>query len=308
MLYWIETRSTSHAMSVSIDRILLLGSNARTRACLDARVQAEWPVVGVAIDRRAPALSARAEALGLPVLDARRPGQRVCREALAGMDACLWIMAGYTRFLGPLMLSVPWRGVLNLHGGRLPDYRGASVVNWQIIKGEPAIGLSILWTDPGVDTGPVVARDEVPLGPDEDIAVAQARVLERFPPLLRQTLDRLEAGTLEAELQDPRLGRRWPKRRAEDGHVEWNTMSARQVHDLVRAITRPYPGAFDEPGGERRMIWRTRVVDEEGQAGPPGKTVGQTDDGHPLVAARQGVVALLDTSPAAAPARLEERA
>lgn len=273
------------------DGLLLLGSNSRTRACLDALMAAREPVCALALDRDAPEFAAHARSLGLDVLDARAPRTPEGRAVLAEVRAQRWVMAGYARILPPEVLSLAPSGVLNLHGGRLPAYRGASVINWQLIEGEDKVGLTVLFADEGIDTGDILDEETLTVGPDEDYGSVRARMEARFPTMLLGVLDALRHGHATPRSQDRAAGRTWPRRRPDDGWIDWSTLRARKVHDLVRAVARPCPGAFTSHHGHALTVWQSTVVAEHGVHGTPGTVVAMEGDA-PLVAAREGLVML----------------
>jgi methionyl-tRNA formyltransferase len=255
--------------------LALLGANARTAAVFEALRARRWPVEALVLDRPAPALEARARAWGARVLEVPDPKTPEGLATLATLRLPRWVMAGYGRILSAEALALAPEGVLNLHAGSLPSYRGASVLNWQILRGEPEVGLTVLLTDEGVDTGPVLAQARLPVGPDEDYGSVSRRVNERFPALLLGALDALLDGTARPVAQDPAAGRRWPKRRPGDGAIPWAALGARAVHDLVRALSRPCPGAFTSSPAGRVTLWKTAVVGEDGALAPPGTVLAR---------------------------------
>jgi methionyl-tRNA formyltransferase len=272
--------------------LALLGANARTAAVFEALRARGWPVEALVLDRPAPPLEARVRSCGVRVLAVPRPKSAEGLEALATLRLPRWVMAGYGKILPAEALALAPDGVLNLHAGSLPAYRGASVLNWQILRGEAAVGLAVLYTDAGVDTGPVLAEARLEVGPDEDYGSVARRANARFPALLLGALDALREGTARPTPQDPSAGRRWPKRGPEDGEVPWAVLGARAVHDFVRALARPCPGAFSLSRGGRVTLWKTGAVDEGGVRAPPGTVLAGSEGFR--VAAATGALSVLE--------------
>jgi methionyl-tRNA formyltransferase len=108
------------------------------------------------------------------------------------------------------------------------------------------------------DRGPIVDQDAVPIGADDTAIDVQRRVTAAAVTVLGRRLDELKAGTARTVPQDESAATRFGARRPEDGRIDW-TRPAREVHDLVRAVTHPYPGAFTELFGPRTLVWRTRL-------------------------------------------------
>jgi methionyl-tRNA formyltransferase len=191
-------------------------------------------------------------------------------DELRKLKPRLGIIAGYPQiFRAPLRESMP-QGILNLHPGPLPGYRGGSPLNWQILNGETAATCSIIRIDDGIDTGPVLAEASVPIGATDTIAHLQERTDAVFGDLVAALVARLEKNDVDARVQDERAARYWHQRSDADGRILWAAMTARQVHDLVRAVTRPYPGAFAFREQRKLRVYSSQVPQEEIR-GSPGR-------------------------------------
>lgn len=269
-------------------RILLAAHKERGVRCLEALLGAGHAVVGVVAHHdaagRANAVTAAAERLGLPLL---RPADVNAPEAVAALAALepeVTVLAGYGQIVRAGVLGVAPRGCVNLHGGRLPDYRGSSPMNWALMNGDPEVTVCVIAVDLGVDTGDVLGERVLPVGPDETIAELQERANAVFPELLVEVLGRLEAGTLQPRRQDPDAGAYWPLRFPDDGLLLWDRLTAAEVHDRVRALTDPYPGAFTVHDGRRVRILRSRL-EPRTVHGEPGRVYRALPDGLLVCAA-----------------------
>jgi methionyl-tRNA formyltransferase len=275
-------------------RILYFANGPRGEVCLAALRRAGHQIAGVVVHRARPGPDAegplaRRDA-DLPVYAPRNPNEPDFVAAAAGLRVDLSVMAGYSRILGKDLLSIPPRGTINLHGGRLPDYRGASPMNWQIINGEAAGACTILHADEGIDTGAILAEAPYPIGPDATAGEVMARTLEIFPGLLLEVVSGLAGGQLRGIPQDPAAGRYWSKRYPWDGEIDWERMTDREVHNLVRGLNGPgLPGAFSSLGGERVVIHSTRVL-EETICGPPGRIALKLRDGVAVACRNRSVL------------------
>src|SRR6185312_10097515 len=147
--------------------------------------------------------------------------------------------------------------------------RGRSPVNWAILKGEAETGATLHEMVAKPDAGRIVGQERVAIGED-DLAVD---VFRRMTAAAEKVLDRslrgLVDGSAELRAQDLAAGSYFGGRRPEDGRIDWSR-PAREVHDLVRAVAPPFPGAFTEIGGERVRVLRTRL--EPGLQPRPGGT------------------------------------
>jgi methionyl-tRNA formyltransferase len=170
----------------------------------------------------------------------------------------------YRRMLPPEVLSLAKRGAFNMHGSLLPKYRGRAPVNWAILKGESETGATLHEMVAKPDAGRIVDQERVPIGPDETAAEVVARVSDAAETVLKRSLPHLLAGTASLKKQDLSKGSYFGGRRPEDGRIDWSK-SALEIHNLVRAVAPPYPGAFTD----QMNIFRTRV---ENRSAPHGKT------------------------------------
>jgi methionyl-tRNA formyltransferase len=187
----------------------------------------------------------------------------------------------YRRVLPTEMLAVPALGAYNMHGSLLPKFRGRAPVNWAVLKGETRTGATLHVMTERADRGPIVDQEEVTIGPDETALEVQRRVTEAAVKVLDRRLDELEAGTAKATPQDESKASRFGRRRPEDGRIDWSR-PAKEVHDLVRAVTHPYPGAFTDLFDGTTFVWRTRLPGLAGHDTFPGQLRG--DGGRLMVA------------------------
>lgn len=156
------------------------------------------------------------------------------------------------------ILALARRGALNMHGSLLPAFRGRSPVNWAILKGATETGASLHYMTEQPDAGDLVDQERVPIGPDDDALSVSRRVADAAALVLARSLPRLKAGDAPRIPQDLSKGSYFGGRKPEDGLIDW-THTAKEVHDLVRAVTKPWPGAFTDVFGKKVTIWKTRL-------------------------------------------------
>lgn len=185
----------------------------------------------------------------------------------------------FRQMLQPALLAIPARGALNMHGSLLPKYRGRVPVNWAVLNGERETGATLHYMADKPDAGDVVAQTAVPILPDDTAADVFAKVTVAAEIVLDRALPALIAGTAPRIPMDLAAGSYFGGRTPADGRIDWSQDAAR-IHNLVRAVAPPYPGATTTVGGRRARILRTRVLEA---AGPPAVPV-LTNDGNGLVA------------------------
>jgi methionyl-tRNA formyltransferase len=181
-----------------------------------------------------------------------------------------WIAAGaaanpdflfsfyYRYMLDKAWLKVPRLGALNMHGSLLPKYRGRAPVHWAILNGEPATGASLHYMVEKPDAGALVDQQSVPILENDTALDVSLKVAAAAELVLRRSLPPLMAGNAATIPLDLARGSYFGRRRPEDGRIDWQR-SARAVHDLVRAVAPPFPGAFTELNGCRLAILESRV-------------------------------------------------
>ena len=173
----------------------------------------------------------------------------------------------YRRMLSGEILRIPPLGAYNLHGSLLPAYRGRAPVNWVLVRGERTTGVTLHEMVEKPDAGAIVAQEEVAIGPDDTAVVLFGRLEEAASRMLDAILPRIRTGDIPKTPQDLSRGSYFGGRKPEDGRISWDA-SARAAFNLIRGVTRPYPGAFGFLGGRKVLIWWARPL--EGPSLEPG--------------------------------------
>jgi methionyl-tRNA formyltransferase len=170
-----------------------------------------------------------------------------------------FVFAFYYRYmLAKAWLELPRLGALNIHGSLLPKYRGRAPVHWAILKGETLTGASLHYMLEKPDAGALVDQEAVPIGENDTALQVSLDVAAAAETVLRRSLPTLIAGNAAAKPLDLSQGSYFGRRRPEDGRIDWR-LGARAIHDLVRAVAPPFPGAFTEVKGCRLEILETRM-------------------------------------------------
>ncbi len=176
----------------------------------------------------------------------------------------------FRKMIPATVLAIPTRGALNMHGSLLPAFRGRSPVNWAILKGAQETGASLHYMTPKPDAGDLVDQEPVPIGPDDDALTVSRRVTEAALTVLSRSWPRLLAGTAPKIPLDLSAGTYFGGRKPEDGLIDW-AQSSKDIHNLVRAVAKPWPGAFTDLFGPKVTIWKTRLGHYGGHDTFPGK-------------------------------------
>lgn len=165
----------------------------------------------------------------------------------------------YRNMLKKDILEIPSRGAFNMHGSLLPKYRGRVPVNWAIIKGEKETGATLHVMNEKPDNGAIVDQQAVPILPDDTALEVFHKVTCAAEVALDRCLPGLMAGTARFMPQDLSQGGYFGGRRAEDGKIRWSE-PARAIHNLVRAVAPPYPGAYTKLAGKPMRVLQTMLA------------------------------------------------
>ena len=219
------------------------------------------------------------------------PTTRFCHE----LRADLGIVAGWYHLVPAKIRSVFPLGCVGLHASLLPRLRGGAPLNWAILDGETETGVSLFQLGDGVDDGPVFAQRTFPVGPRDDVGDLVARSVDASLALTREVIPSIIGGTAHPEPQ-----RGVPtyclQRTPEDGRIDWR-LSAVDIDRLIRAVSRPYRGAFTQLGSEHTTIWRAEpVLDAPRVLGAPGQLWRHATTGDPCVVTGDGLLAICDAT------------
>ncbi|MCA6928702.1 bifunctional UDP-4-amino-4-deoxy-L-arabinose formyltransferase/UDP-glucuronic acid oxidase ArnA [Pectobacterium versatile] len=185
----------------------------------------------------------------------------------------------YRTLLSDDILQLPAFGAFNLHGSLLPRYRGRAPVNWVLVNGETQTGVTLHKMVSRADAGDIVAQSVVAIDDDDTALTLHGKCRTAAAALLAQQLPLIRSREITLTLQDESRASYFGRRTAADGLIDWHK-SAREINNLIRAVTEPYPGAFTFLGERNVTIWRARVVKDK-IGGEPGAIISTS----PLVVA-----------------------
>jgi methionyl-tRNA formyltransferase len=204
---------------------------------------------------------------GIPAITPADPNAADVVASVAASEPDFLFSFYYRSMLKAELLALPPRGALNMHGSLLPKYRGRAPVNRAIIHGETETGATLHYMAEKADSGDIVAQRAVPILPDDTAKEVFERVTAAAEATLRDALPALLAGTAPRNRQDATAGSYFGGRKPEDGRIDWSK-SAVAIHNLVRAVAPPYPGAFTEIAGRPARVLRTKLIDPAAASAP----------------------------------------
>lgn len=262
-------------------RVVLLCATRRGRRVAEALLDLVEPADVTLV-------SFREEAWEPPYIDGlralaetRHAGFVEARRMDAPEAAGLWkqpvdlLLAVSWRYLVPRAVYEHARAAFVIHDSLLPASRGFSPTVWAIANGDDHTGATLFEISEEVDAGDIVDQVRVPIADDETVTTVIERVTDSYVDLLERNLSRLLDGTAPRRPQDHAAATFCARRTPEDNRLCWD-LPTRRVYDLVRAVTRPYPGAFTTLDGRRLRVWAAVPEDGAGRwvGRAPGRVVG----------------------------------
>ena len=200
------------------------------------------------------------------------------------------VTAAYGKILPGILLELPRFGFLNLHPSDLPKYRGPAPVQWTLINGDQDTAVSIMQTDVGMDTGPVVSKWHTPVDPDETAIELSDRLRDRGIELLLDALSGLEHLPLTAQ---PEAGSHAPLLEKDDGKIVW-ARTAAEIYNRHRGV-QPWPGSWFEHQGKRVKVLKMSKAGGQGSNVASGTVVAVADGLE--VSTGQGNIVLKEVQP-----------
>lgn len=209
-------------------------------------------------------------------------------EQIRELNPDLLITAAYGKILSKELLEVPKYGCINVHGSLLPAYRGAAPINWVVINGEKKTGITTMFTDVGIDTGDMLLKKELDIGPDMTVGELHDKIAVIGAEVLKDTLIELKKGTLKRIPQEDSQSSYAPMISKELGLIDWSK-KALEIHNLVRG-TDPWPGAYTFLEGNRMRVWKTMLVEEKTDNNQENGLILSVDDEGVLVKCSEGCI------------------
>ena len=255
-------------------RIILIGQAAFAEKTLEKLVAQGEEIAAVYCPLDPPSgkfdpVKQKALALDIPVRQHKSLKAPEVRDEFVALDADLAILAFVTQIVPPQVFTVPRLGSICFHPSLLPKYRGASAINWALIKGEPVTGLTLFWVDQGIDTGPILLQKKVTVAPDDTTG---SLYFNKIFPLgvdaIAEAVDLIKAGNPPRIVQDESKANYDPICKDEHAKIDWSK-PAQEVYNLIRGCD-PQPGAHTTYNGKLVRIFDARL-----QTGNHSARVGQ---------------------------------
>ncbi len=287
------------------DPIVFMGTPDFAAASLKALLDAGVPVTAVVTqpDRprgrgqamAKPPVKELAEAHGIPVHQPEKVRTPEFEAWLRQQNPAYAVVVAYGRILPPNILAVPKGGCINVHASLLPRWRGASPIQWCIVNGDTETGVTTMLMDEGLDTGPMLVKRALPIGPDENAQSLHDRLATLGGSVLIETLRGLADGSVKPTPQPEEGATYAPLLKKDFGAIEWKE-SALTIHNRIRGLS-PWPGAYTEFDGKYLKVLASSLGEAAGEKGEPGELLSVRGE-MAEVATSEGTLRIVAVQPA----------
>lgn len=286
-------------------RIVFIGTVEFSRCALERLLTIGAEIVGVCTLRESKFnadhvdLSAISEAHEIPWLYA---------DDINSIEALSWMRDkapdvifcfGWSRLLRQDLLGVAPLGVVGFHPAALPANRGRHPLIWALVLGLERTASTFFFMEPSADNGDILSQRDILIDIEDDARTLYDKMTQTALKQIEEFMPQLAAEQFQRRKQDARVANTWRKRGVADGKIDWR-MSACSIHNLVRALAKPYVGAHFVVNELEVKVWKTAVATNFPRNLEPGKVVIQTGTG-PVVKCGEGAICLLVTEPVFAP-------
>ena len=214
---------------------------------------------------------------GIPVLQPEKVKEPEFVEQLRSYEPDLIAVTAFGQILSEPILEMPKYGCINVHGSLLPKYRGAAPMQWSIIDGEKVTGITTMYMAKGLDSGDMLLKAEVEITDEDTFATIHDKMAVTGANLLLDTLDQLEAGTLERIPQDHDAATYAPMITKETGHIDWSK-NRQDIINLIRGLN-PVPAAYTIYEDEVLKIFGAVISDVQADDAANGEIVAVVKKG-----------------------------
>jgi len=230
-------------------------------------------------------LKVAALAAGIPCHQPPSYKPDTVRSEIAALAPELIVLAYVTLIVPESVIAIPSKGAICFHPSLLPRRRGGSAINWTLIEGDPTAGVTVFWTDAGIDTGPILLQRAVEIGPDDSAgSLYYSKIFPAGVDLVLESVKLIDEGRAPREIQDESRASYEPLCRDQHAGIDW-AKPAVKVHNLIRGCD-PQPGAYTTVGDKRLRLYESHRA--EGQ-GAPGTVLGIAADGLTIATAEGAI-------------------
>lgn len=253
-------------------KILYMGDGEWGKLSLSKLLQNNCEIVGVVL-RTNPSdenLYKLAKKNNLPIYQPKNINSDIFYNKVKELNPDLIISMSYDQIIKEKLINYPPNGIINVHAGLLPYYRGRSPINWALINGEDYIGLTVHYIDKTIDTGDIILQRKIKINADDDYKSILKKTQKLAPELLFQAVVLIENDAVVLKENNPDKGFYLPKRTEGDEIINWS-WSSKRIHNFIRALVPPGPCARTYLDGQEIKILKSKLIDKPNFVGNCGQ-------------------------------------
>ena len=213
-------------------------------------------------------------------------------EEMKTLEPDVICVVAYGKILPQEILDIPRLGCINVHGSLLPKYRGAAPIQWAVLNGDKVTGITTMYMDIGMDTGDMILKEKVEIGPDETTGELWDRLSKVGGELLVKTLEQIENGTAPRIPQSDDFTMA-PMLEKEMSKIDWNNKSASDIKNLVRGLD-PIMGTYSFLDGKKIKIWKVDVLSNDNSNVENGTVIKADSKDGLYIKAKEGIIKVLE--------------
>ena len=218
-----------------------------------------------------------AQKQNITILQPTRLSEPLFVETIKEINPVYIVVVAYGRIIPSVILRIPEKGCINVHASLLPDYRGASPIQWAIIKGSTCTGVTTMMMSETLDTGDILLQEKVKIDITDSAGSLSRKLSDIGVPLLIKTLNGLDRCDITPQPQHHDEASYAPLLKKEDGLIDWQDKSE-NIYNRIRGFN-PWPGAYTFYKGNRWSIWKAIIIESHLSANKPGEIIEINHDG-----------------------------
>lgn len=203
----------------------------------------------------------------IPIIKSDDLKNPTIKNQIISLKPDLILVIGYSFLIPNDLLSIAKHGAIGHHPTLLPKHRGNAPIPWTLINGLTKSGITFFYLTQEIDQGMIVAQSEFVISLDDDASSLYSKITVETISLLSKMISQIKNGTIAPVPQDNLKSSKWPKRKPEDGIIDWNSMSI-YLYNWIRGLTHPYPGAFTFFKNKKLLIWKSRISSLKSNSNP----------------------------------------
>ena len=277
-------------------KIVLAGAVSSTLTTLKKLIEHEMDVVGVLGYEPESTKNVSGYSLLQPVASANAlaymPFSKIndakVVEQLKDWQPDIIFIVGLSQLVKDEVLNIPPKGIVGFHPTALPKGRGRAPIAWAVLK-EKQVGANFFIMDSGVDCGDILVQELFPVEENDYAEDIEIKISKAIEIALDRLLPILKKGIIKAQAQNEDEASYYGRRAPNDGCINWNN-AATDIYKLIRASSRPHPGAFTFSGDTKVIIWKAEIENTIDYTGVVGRILQENDKGHLLVQTQEGLL------------------